>query len=264
MGAFLTVEGRVASVGRTRNFHGGGMANRSSQLVLLKVSGEALGGPDGIFPFDPDVALRIAEEVRDAHNEGIKIAIVVGGGNIFRGANGASKGMDRVPADQFGMMATIQNGIVMRDMLERRCNKTVRLMSALNINDVAEPYIVQRAKRHLEHDHIIILAGGTGHAYCTTDYAAAVRASEIGVSTIVKATNVDGIYDKDPRKHPDAVMLKTVSYERCLRDELKVMDTEAFALCRDERISIRVFSILEHGNITRALKGESLGTLVTL
>lgn len=241
------------------------MSSRSPELVLLKISGEALSGTEGKFPFDSEVALRIAQEVKVARDEGIKVAIVVGGGNIFRGATGASKGMDRVAADQFGMMATIQNGIVMRDMLERVCGVTVRLMSALEIKDVAEPYIVQRATRHLQNGHVIILAGGTGHAFCTTDYAAAVRASDIRAPLIVKATNVDGIYDKDPKKYPnEAVLLKTVSYDRCLRDELKVMDTEAFALCRDQDISIRVFSILEAGNITRALKGEPIGTLVTI
>jgi uridylate kinase len=210
------------------------------------------------------VALRFAEEIRDAHKAGVQIAVVVGGGNIFRGAQGESEGMDRTPADQFGMLATICNGIVLRDMLERKCGISVRLMSALEVNKVAEPYIVQRATRHLQNGHVIILAGGTGNPFFTTDTAAALRASEIKADLLLKATLVDGIYDKDPRKHPDAIRFEQVSYDRCLTDRLEVFDAAAFDLCRSQKVPIRAFSILEAGNITRALMGESIGTLVTL
>lgn len=240
------------------------MSNALPKRVLLKLSGEALQGPEDRFPFDPAVALRFAQEIKEAHTAGVQIAIVVGGGNIFRGAKGASEGMDRTPADQFGMLATIQNGIVMRDMLERSCGVTVRLMTALEVNKVAEPYIVQRATRHLENGHVIILAGGTGNPFFTTDTAAALRASEIKADLLLKATMVDGIYDKDPRKHPDAIRFEQVSYDRCLTDRLEVMDTAAFALCREQKVPIRAFSILETGNITRALMGEPIGTLVSL
>lgn len=240
------------------------MPKTSPKRVLLKVSGEAFLGPDNMFPFDPEIVKQVAEDVKAVHETGVEVAIVVGGGNIFRGAKGASAGMNRVQADQFGMLATIQNGLVMLDMLERVFDVPTRLMSGLHVNQVAEPYIVRSALNHMEKGRVIVLAGGTGNPFCTTDYAAALRASELGARLLVKGTNVDGIYDKDPKKHDDATLFDHVSYDRCLRDDLKVMDTEAFALCRDQRIDIRVFSLLEKGNITRALKGEPIGTLVSL
>lgn len=231
--------------------------------IVLKLSGEALLGPNSTFPYDADTMLLIAKEIHAAHDKGREIAVVVGGGNIFRGANGASKGMNRVQADQFGMLATIQNGLALTDLLERVCGEKARLMSGLDVPAVAEPYIPRRAIRHLEKERIVIFAGGTGNPFCTTDYAAALRASEIEAQLIAKATNIDGVYDKDPRAHTDAQLLPYVSYERCIRDDIKVMDTEAFALCRSERIPIRVFSLRARDAILAALTGAEIGSLVS-
>ena len=240
------------------------MTNVLPKRVLLKVSGEAFLGPQNTFPFDPDIGKQVSQEVKVVHELGVQVAIVVGGGNIFRGAKGASEGMNRVQADQFGMLATIQNGLAMLDMLERVCGVETRLMSGLHANQVTEPYIVRSALNHMDKGRVIVLSGGTGNPFCTTDYAAALRASELQAKLLVKGTNVAGVYDKDPHQHADAELLERVSYDRCLRDELKVMDTEAFALCRSERIDIRVFNLLENGNIIRALMGEPIGTLVSL
>ncbi|MCC7522256.1 UMP kinase [Candidatus Uhrbacteria bacterium] len=234
--------------------------------VLLKLSGEALSGDEEkpIFPYDPETLLRIAKEITQVSNLGVEIAIVMGGGNIFRGANGASKGMDRVAADQFGMLATIQNGIVLHDLLTRVCGrKEARLMSALQARPVAEPYLPKKARHHLDLKRVIILAGGTGNPYCTTDYAAALRACEIKADIVAKATNTDGLYDKDPRHDKSAVFLQHATYKRCLDEELKVMDTEAFALCRNEKMPILVFSVKEPGNIVKALTGDEIGSVVS-
>jgi uridylate kinase len=230
--------------------------------VLLKLSGEAMLGKDNKFPYDPDTMLQIAEEIRDAHDKGKEVAVVVGGGNIFRGAAGASHGMDRTMADQFGMLATIQNGLALLDLLERKCGIKTRLMSGLGVESVAEPYITRRAVRHLEKERIILLVGGTGNPYCTTDYAAALRANELATQLIAKATNIDGVYNRDPRKHPNAKLLPFVTYERCIRENLGVMDMEAFALCRAQNMPIRVFSLKERGNIVAALTGAEIGSLV--
>ncbi len=210
--------------------------------VALKLSGEAMLGPTNTFPYNPETMLEFAREISDAHDLGVEIAVVVGGGNIFRGANGASHGMNRSSADNFGMLATIQNGIVLQDLLERQCGKDTRLMSGLEVNKVAEPYIPRRAVRHLEKKRIIILAGGTGNPYCTTDYAVALRANEIGAQLIVKATNVDGVYDSDPNKNADAKLLPHVSYEK---------------------MPIRVFSLKKPGNVVDALSGKDIGSLVS-
>lgn len=234
-----------------------------NRRVLLKLSGEALLGKNNTFPYDPDTMLQIAEEIRQAYDKGVEIAIVVGGGNIFRGANGASNGMNRTLADQFGMLATIQNGLALLDLIERKFKIQTRLMSGLDVARVAEPYIMRKAVRHLEEGRVIILAGGTGNPYCTTDYAAALRASEIGAVLVAKATNIDGVYDKDPRTNGDAVLLPHLTYKRCLEDQLGVMDTEAFALCRDQKMPIRVFSLKDEGNIVAALTGADIGSLVT-
>lgn len=232
------------------------------QRVLLKLSGEALNGPDKIFPYDPETLLTIAKEITAAHKEGVEIAIVVGGGNIFRGAKGASKGMNRVAADQFGMLATVQNGIVLHDLLTRECGVDARLMSALRMDEVAEPYLPKKATHHLSSGRVIVLAGGTGHAYCTTDYAAALRANEIGAHLLAKATNINGVYDKDP-KHADAQLLLQVSYDRCIREGLKVMDVESFGLCQEQKMPIRVFCAQKPGDITDVLMGAKIGSLVT-
>jgi uridylate kinase len=234
-----------------------------SKTVLLKLSGEALLGPDKVFPYDPDTMLLIAKEIASVQKtDKRRVAVVVGGGNIFRGANGASRGMDRTIADQFGMLATLQNGLALLDLLERKCDVKTRLMSGIKVDPIAEPYIVRRARAHLQKGRVIILGGGTGNGYCTTDYAAALRASEIGATLLAKATNVDGVYDQDP-SNSDAKRLERVSYDRCIRDSLNVMDTEAFALCRAQGIPIRIFSIMRPGNIVAALTGSTIGSLVS-
>jgi uridylate kinase len=232
----------------------------------LKLSGEALLGPkedQPIFPYDPDTLLRIAEEIAAASKKGVEIAIVVGGGNIFRGANGASKGMNRVAADQFGMLATVQNGIALHDLLMRVCKIDTRLMTGLTCNTVAEPYLPKKAVHHLDRGRVIVLAGGTGNPFCTTDYAAALRACEIEAKLLAKATNTDGLYTSDPRKDPDAVLIPFATYKHCLDQELRVMDTEAFALCRTQKLPIRVFSLKEPGNIEAILTGGDIGSLVS-
>lgn len=234
--------------------------------VLLKISGEALLGPNDqnpVFPYDPDTLLRIAQEIKAAREAGVQIAVVVGGGNIFRGATGASKGMNRVAADQFGMLATVQNGIVLHDLLSRVCALEARLMSGLDLPAAAEPYLHKKAIHHLTRSRVVVLAGGTGQPYCTTDYAAVLRACEVEARIVLKATNIDGLYDKDPRKHADAQLLKTASYKRCLDDELQVMDTAAFALSRSEKLPIRIFSLKEKGNIEAALTGADIGSLIS-
>lgn len=233
------------------------------ERFLLKLSGEALGGDDGASSFNAETMLKIAEEISAAHEKGVEIGVVVGGGNVFRGVSGAGRGMDRVTADQIGMLATIQNGLWLRDMIERKCGIRTRLMSGLNCPGVAEPYIKRRAVRHLEKRRVVIFVGGTGNPFCTTDYAAALRANEIEASLLAKATNVAGIFNKDPNKHTDAELLTSVSYQRCLDDKLGVMDTEAFALCRDQKMPIRVFSLKESGTITKVLCGGDVGTLVS-
>lgn len=231
--------------------------------VLLKLSGEALAGEDGTSPFNAETMQKIAKEIIAAHEKGVEVGVVVGGGNVFRGLIGAGRGMDRVTADQIGMLATIQNGLWLRDMIERNSGIRTRLMSGLNCPGVAEPYIKRRAVRHFEKNRVVIFVGGTGNPFCTTDYAAALRANEIEAALLAKATNVAGIYDKDPNKHSDATLLTKVSYQRCLDEKLGVMDTEAFALCRDQKMPIRVFSLKEPGTITGVLCGRDIGTLVS-
>ncbi|HVM90503.1 MAG TPA: UMP kinase [Verrucomicrobiae bacterium] len=227
--------------------------------VLLKASGEALNGKEKKFPWDDQVIETIAHEIAAANGKGVEIAVVMGGGNIFRGANGK---MDRVRGDQIGMLATLQNGIALADVLISH-ELEVRLTTAVEINEVAEKYLVHKARHHLEAGRIVILAGGTGHGFCTTDYAAALRASELECDLLAMAKNVNGVYDSDPKANPNARLLTQASYERCLREDLKVMDTEAFARCRDGNIPIRVFSLLEKGNIEAALTGAPIGTLVS-
>ncbi|MCC7357501.1 UMP kinase [Candidatus Uhrbacteria bacterium] len=233
--------------------------------ILLKLSGEALGGDDGNSPFNAETMQKIAKELIAAHDKGIEIGVVVGGGNVFRGQNGAGKGMNRVTADQIGMIATIQNGLWLRDAIEHISGtNSTRLMSGLVCPSVAEPYNTRRAMRHFEKRRIIIFVGGTGNPFCTTDYAAALRANEIEASLLAKATNVTGIFDKDPKKYSDAELLKSISYQYCLDHQLGIMDTEAFALCRDQKMPIRVFSLKEPGSITRVLCGGDAGTLVSV
>jgi uridylate kinase len=230
--------------------------------VLLKLSGEALsGGPDG-KSVDPETLAAISEELAEVQALGCQIGIVIGGGNIFRGLKGSAHGMDRTAADHMGMLATVINGIALQDALEKAGVDT-RVMSALEIKAVCEPYIRRRAVRHLEKGRVVIFVAGTGNPYFSTDTAAALRAMEIRADALCKATKVDGIYDKDPTVHDDATMVPRLSYDRFLMDRVGVMDATAVALCRDNNLPIRVFQLTQRGNIKRVVMGADVGSLVT-
>ncbi len=228
--------------------------------VLLKIGGEALAG-DGGYGIDEAVLSRMANEVREVHDLGCEIALVIGGGNIFRGLAASTRGMARATADYMGMLATLINSLAMQEALETVEVQT-RVMSALSVSQVAEPYIRRRAARHLEKGRVVIFAAGTGNPYFTTDTAASLRAMEIGAQIIFKATKVDGIYDADPVHVADAKRYHEVSYIEVLQKNLKVMDSTAISLCMDNGLPILVFSMLETGNIKRAVLGEQVGTLV--
>jgi len=229
--------------------------------ILLKLSGEALMGETG-FGIDPGVLERIASEVAEVRALGVEIALVIGGGNIFRGIAGSARGMDRASADYMGMLATVMNSLALQDALER-VNVTTRVLSAIAMQELAEPYIRRRAMRHLEKGRVVIFAAGTGNPYFTTDTAASLRAMEIHADVLLKATKVDGIYDKDPVKHKDAKRFHRLTYLEVLQQNLKVMDSTATALCRDNKLAIVVFDLHSRGNIRRVVVGESVGTLVT-
>ena len=229
--------------------------------VLLKLSGEALMG-DEDYGIDPKVLGRLAREVIEAQQAGAEVALVIGGGNIFRGAGLAAAGMDRVTGDHMGLLATVLNALAMQDALEKVGGKA-RVMSALKINDVCEDYIRRRAIRHLEKGRLVIFAAGTGNPFFTTDSGAALRAIEIGADLLLKATKVDGVYDKDPKKHADATRYERLTYEEVLSRDLQVMDTAAFALCRDSEMPLRIFDMAQPGTLLRILQGEDIGTLVT-
>lgn len=228
--------------------------------VLLKLSGEALLG-DEPYGIDPNVLERIATEVKEVRDLGCELAIVIGGGNIFRGMAGSARGMDRATADYMGMLATVINALALQDALERLGAKT-RVMSAIAMQQVAEPYIRRRAVRHLEKGRVVIFAAGTGNPFFTTDTAASLRAVEIAAQIILKATTVDGVYDMDPKLHPEAKKFTEVSYIECLQRNLKVMDSTAISLCMDNRLPILVFDLRTAGNIKRAVLGEKIGTIV--
>lgn len=228
--------------------------------VLLKLSGEALMGR-GDYGIDPDVLNWLAREVIEAQKAGAQIGLVIGGGNIFRGAGLQAKGMDRVTGDHMGMLATVMNALAMQDALER-LGAYARTMSALKINEVAEDYIRRRAIRHLEKGRIGIFAAGTGNPFFTTDSAAALRAIEVGAELLLKATKVDGIYEADPKKVPEAKRFEQLSYDEVIARNLQVMDTAAFALCRDQNLPIRIYDMMQPGALMRILRGEPLGTLV--
>ncbi|ALQ97538.1 UMP kinase [Xylella fastidiosa] len=236
------------------------MSKLAYRRVLLKLSGEALMG-SADYGIDPKVINRLAGEVIEAQNAGAELALVIGGGNIFRGAGLAAKGMDRVTGDHMGMLATIINALAMQDALEKLGTK-VRVMSAIKINNVCEDFIRRRAIRHLEKSRITIFAAGTGNPFFTTDSGAALRAIEIGADLLLKATKVDGIYNKDPQKHCDAVKYSTLSYDEVISQNLEVMDTAAFALARDSNLPLRIFDIEQPGVLLRILHGEEIGTLV--
>ena len=229
--------------------------------VLIKLSGEALAGDQG-FGIDGEMLAAISKEVADLHKTGTEIAVVVGGGNIHRGVAGATTGMDRSTSDYMGMMATVINCLALQDTLERQGVFT-RLQSAIDMQEVAEPYIRRRAMRHLEKKRVVIFAAGTGNPYFTTDTTAALRANEIGAEVIMKATKVDGIYDKDPMKFDDAVKFDTLNYIDVLNKGIKVMDSTAISLCMDNDMDIIVFNMFEKGNIQKVVEGHAVGTLVT-
>ena len=214
------------------------------------------------YGIEPTVIQRMAGEIATAQEEGVEIAIVIGGGNIFRGLKGSASGMDRTAADHMGMLATVVNGIALQDGLEKAGVDT-RVMSALEIRAVCEPYIRRRAVRHLEKGRVVIFVAGTGNPYFSTDTAAALRAMEIRADALCKATKVKGIYDKDPTHHDDATMVRRISYDRFLMERVGVMDATAVALCRDNDLPIRVFKLTEPGNIKRVVMGEDVGSLVT-
>ncbi len=240
------------------------MSNELQPLrrVLLKLSGEALSTGPGGNSIDPEVLNAISAEIRDVQSRGCELGIVIGGGNIFRGMKLSARGMDRTAADHMGMLATVMNGLALQDALEKAGVDT-RVMSALEIRAVCEPYIRRRAVRHLEKGRVVIFVAGTGNPYFSTDTAAALRAMEIHADALCKATKVDGIYDKDPTLHPNAEMIPRLSYDRFLLERVGVMDATAVALCRDNDLPIRVFKLTTPGNIQRVVAGEDVGSLVT-
>lgn len=235
---------------------------RPFKRILLKLSGEALCGEAGGFGINPETLREISAELAEVHALGVQMGIVIGGGNIFRGLKGSAAGMDRTSADYMGMLATVINGLALRDALEKHGVPT-RVVSALDIRQVAEPYIRGRAVRHLEKGRVVIFVAGTGNPYFSTDTAAALRAMEIQAEALCKATKVEGVYDKDPVTHPDATMYHRIGYERFLVERVRVMDSTAVTLCRDNKLPIRVFSLQKRGNIRRVVLGEDVGTLVT-
>jgi len=238
----------------------GNAADRRYGRILLKLSGEALLG-DRSYGVDPAVCAAIAQQVADVHARDVQIGIVVGGGNIFRGMAAAASGMDRATGDYIGMLATVMNGLALQDAIERVGIPT-RVMSAIAMNEVAEPYIRRRAVRHLEKGRVAIFVAGTGNPYFTTDTAAALRAVEIGAEVLLKATKVDGVYDADPMTVPDARRYDRLEYTDLLRDQLKVIDAAAVSLCMENDLPIIVFDLSAPANIARAADGEAVGTLI--
>ena len=228
--------------------------------ILLKLSGEFLAGDLG-YGIDPQVVDDLAEQIGEIVRDGIQVAIVVGGGNIFRGVAGSAEGMDRAQADYIGMLATVMNSLALQDSFERH-GIVSRVQSAINMQEVAEPYIRGRAERHLQKGRVVILAAGTGNPYFTTDTTAALRACELNVDCLMKATKVDGVYDCDPVKNPGAKRFERISYMEVLARELHVMDATATSLCMDNNMPMIVFDLTQRGNIARALKGENVGTTV--
>jgi uridylate kinase len=228
--------------------------------ILLKLSGEALKG-EREFGIDPVIINRLAERIREVHDLGVEIGIVIGGGNIFRGTSEGARHMNRSVADSIGMIATIINSLMLQDAMERQGVDT-RVMSSIQMREMCEPYIRRRAIRHLEKGRIVILGGGTGNPFFTTDSAAALRANELEANLLIKATKVDGVYTADPMKDPTARRLDRISYQEAIRLDLRVMDTSALSLCRDNNLPIIVLDVSQDGNIRRAVYGEKTGTLV--
>ncbi len=229
--------------------------------ILLKLSGEALADDSGIG-IDPDVVHRMAQAIKEVRDLGVQVVVVVGGGNIFRGSRGSEHGIERATGDYMGMLATVINALALQDALEKNGVPT-RVQSAITMSQVAEPFIRRRAVRHLEKGRVVLFGAGTGNPYFSTDTAAALRANEIGAEVVLKATKVDGIYDSDPKKNPDAKRFDQITYSEALSRRLKVMDTTAFSLCMDNRMPIIVFDFSAPHSIQRVVLGEKIGTLVT-
>ena len=229
--------------------------------VLLKLSGEILSGDKG-FGIDPEKANFLAKEVKSIHELGVGIGLIIGAGNIFRGLQAADRGMDRVTGDYLGMLATIMNAISVQDALEQVGCET-RTLSALNITQIAEPYIRRRALRHLDKDRIVIVSGGTGNPFFTTDSAAALRAKELNAEIVIKGTKVDGVYNDDPVKNPSAIKYDFLPYDKVLENNLRVMDLTAITLCKENNIPIQVFNIKETGTLKKLILGSKIGTLVS-
>jgi len=236
------------------------MSQVAYKRVLLKLSGEALMGA-GEYGVDPDVLSRMANDIRDIRQEGVQIGLVIGGGNIYRGAALAAKGMDRVAGDQMGMLATVMNGIAMKAALQL-IDVPCSLMSAISMIPFCEPFVRDQAIANLEAKQVVIFSAGTGNPFFTTDTAASLRAIEIGADVMLKATKVDGIYSADPVKHPNATFYPRLSYDQAIAEQLEVMDLTAILLCRDHKLPMRVFSMQEEGNLLRVIRGEPLGTYV--
>ncbi|BDZ73102.1 MULTISPECIES: UMP kinase [Methylophaga] len=228
--------------------------------VLLKLSGEALMG-DAEYGIQPEVISRFAKEISELSAQGVQLGVVIGGGNIFRGAGLAASGMDRVSADHMGMLATVMNALALQDALERN-GTFCRVMSAIRIHEVCEDYLRRRAIRHLEKGRVVIFAAGTGNPFFTTDSAASLRAVEIGAELMLKATQVDGVYNADPNKDPNAVRYDELSYDEVINNRLAVMDTTAVVMCQEQKIPLRVFDVHKEGNLTKIIYGEEVGTLV--
>ena len=237
------------------------MAKPLYSRILLKLSGEILAGDKG-FGIDPEKASYLANEVKSIYNLGTSIGLIIGAGNIFRGMDASSRGMDRVTGDYLGMLATIMNAISVQDALEN-INCETRTLSAINVSQIAEPYIRRRAIRHLEKGRIVIISGGTGNPFFTTDSAAALRAKELGAEIVLKGTKVDGVYDKDPMKYKDAKKFNNITYSEVLNKNLRVMDLTAITLCKENNLPIQVFNINNAGDLKQLVCGSKLGTLVS-
>ena len=235
--------------------------NPKYKRIVLKLSGEALKDVTNGEPLDPAILKNLALSLKEIHSLGVQICLVVGGGNIFRGLSGSQSGVDRTTGDYMGMLATVINGLALMNALEKE-GVPVRVQTAIPMEKIAEPFILRRVVRHLEKGRIVILVAGTGNPYFSTDTTAALRASELGADAILKATKVDGIYDKDPAKFPDAVKFDKISYLDALEKRLAVMDSTAFSLCMDNRIPIIVFNMNKPGNIERVIEGQKIGTIV--
>jgi len=238
------------------------MTQQKYKRILLKISGESLKSSDSGSGIDFEVMGRIALEIKEANDTGVEIAVVIGGGNFWRGATASELGMERAAADYIGMISTVMNAVALQDALEKK-GAVTRVLSAITMQEIAEPFIRRRAVRHLEKKRVVIFAGGTGNPYFSTDTAAALRALEINAEIIFKATRVDGVYDKDPLKFKDAIKFKELTYLDVIKKGLKVLDSTATTLCMDNNIPIVVFDITKHGNIRNSIMGEKIGTIIS-